>query len=924
MPVVCSSGTATRSELCRGAEGLAGVEGLVGVSSVSKRTALVEENGARRGVEEVRLQCLQVHSTVGAPDYIAPEVCWKKDMEWNFQAHPWFKGIEWDKAASISLRSMMQWMLRTLTSLKRVISIFICADVQRLNPPLSDVRPTLQTATMRSRLSRLCQEGQPHLARQLFDTLPRPSTLLWNTIIIGFICNNMPTEALSFYSHMKHSSSPNTKPDPYTFSSTLKACALTRNFDAGKALHCHILRSLPYPSAVVQNSLLHMYSCCDHAQHDLVRKVFDTMPERNVVAWNTLVAWCVKTERYEEAVKQFRMMISIRIVPSSVSFVNVFPAVSAMRDSRNANVLYGLVVRWGAEYVNDLFVVSSAIFMYAELGCLDYARKIFDRCLGRNTEIWNTMIGGYIQNNLPGEAICLFFQAIRSEQDVLDEVTFLSALTACSQLQRLELAAQLHALITKHFRVIPVVLLNAIIVMYSRCNSIETSIKFFHKMPERDAVSWNTMISAFFQSGLNDEALRLVYDMQQQNFSIDVVTVTALLSAASSLGILGVGQQIHAYLIRHGIEFEMVESYLIDMYSRAGAIRTAERVFKEDCTLDKDQSTWSSMLAGYTQNGFIEEAIVVFRQMLEQKLIPNAVSLASIFPACNLVGSIDMGKQLHGFSLRHYLNQNVFVGAALIDMYSKCGALTCAENVFFETPEKNSVTYTTMILGYGQHGLGQKAVSLFHSMKRSGIVPDAVTFVAVLSACSYAGLVDEGLSLFESMKLEYNIKPITAHYCCVADMLGRVGRVVEAYAFVEALREEGYVMEIWGSLLGACKIHKKYKLGKIVADKLLEIKAANCKTGYHILLSNMYADEGKWETAEKVRKQIRDKGLKKEPGCSWIKITGILNCFISRDQKHPQCSEIYEMLVRLTMMIKDVGYRPSLSSHLEETLESHE
>ncbi|KAL6176507.1 hypothetical protein ACLB2K_053140 [Fragaria x ananassa] len=396
----------------------------------------------------------------------------------------------------------------------------------------------------------------------------------------------MPIEALSLYSYMRNSS-PNTKPDPYTFSSALKACALTRNLNSGKALHCHILRSLPNPTMIVENSLMNMYSSCDH---DLVRKVFDTMPERNVVAWNTLVAWYVKTERYEEAVKQFRMMMRMRIIPSAVSFVIVFPAISSMRDYRNANVLYGLVVISGGECLNDLFVVSSAIFMYAELGCLDYARKIFDCCLRRDTEIWNTMIGGYVQNNLPGEAISVFLQAVRSGQAVLDEVTFLSALTACSQLRWLELALQLHAFVTKHFRVMPVILLNAIMVMFSRCNSIETSIKYFRKTPERNVVSWNTMISAFSQSGLDDEALMLVYEMQEQNFSIDSVTVTALLLTASSLGNLDVGRQTHAYFIRHGIKCEGMGSYLIDMYAKSGSVRIAERLFGKDYTADRDHS----------------------------------------------------------------------------------------------------------------------------------------------------------------------------------------------------------------------------------------------------------------------------------------------------------------------------------------------
>ncbi|KAM1016296.1 hypothetical protein ACFX13_046741 [Malus domestica] len=272
----------------------------------------------------------------------------------------------------------------------------------------------------------------------------------------------MANEALLFYSQMK-SASPGTKADPYTYSSTLKACTDTRNFK-------------------------------------MVRRVFDTMRKRNVVAWNTLVSWYVKTERYAEAVKQFRMMMGMRIRPSAVSFVNVFPALSAMGDYKNASVLYGKLLRLGGEYVTDLFVVSSAIFMYAEFGCLEYARKTFDHCSERNTEIWNTTIGAYVQNNSPIEAIDLFFQAVNSELAILAEVTFLSVLTACSQMQQLELAGQLHAFIIKHLRLMPVILLNATIVMYSRCNSVDMSFKIFHKMPERDVVSWNTMISeeAFF------------------------------------------------------------------------------------------------------------------------------------------------------------------------------------------------------------------------------------------------------------------------------------------------------------------------------------------------------------------------------------------------------------------------------------------
>ncbi|XP_050230828.1 pentatricopeptide repeat-containing protein At3g22150, chloroplastic [Mercurialis annua] len=777
-----------------------------------------------------------------------------------------------------------------------------------LSPPPN---PTLKTPTIRSRLSKLCQQGQPHVARQLFDTIPRPTTVLWNTIVIGFICNNMPLEALLFYSHLKNSS-PHTQCDSYTYSSTLKACADTGDLMAGKAIHAHFIRGLTYPSRIVYNSLLNMYSTClcnmgclDFSKYDVVHKVVKTMRKRDVVAWNTMISWYVKTERYVEAVRQFRVMMKWGIKPSPVSFVNVFPAISSVGDYETANVLYGMLLKLGNEYANDMFVVSSAISMYADLGCIDISKKVFDTCLEKNTEVWNTMIGGYMQHNYFFQGVDLFLQAVETEQTVLDDVTFLLALTAISQLQCLDLVQQMHAFVIKNLKVLPVTVLNAIIVMYSRCNAVQASFKVFDKMAERDIVSWNTMISGLIQNGLDDEGVMLVYEMQKQGFTIDYVTVTSLLSAASNLRNKEIGKQTHAYLLRHCIQFDGMDNYLIDMYAKSGSIRMSECIFEKNDVQGRDQATWNAMISGYTQNVLIEQAFVTFRQMLEKNLRPNAVTLASMLRACSSLGSIDLGKQIHGASIRYLLDQNIFVRTALVDMYSKSGAIKYAETVFIQSSEKTSVTYTTMISGYGQHGMGNRALSLFHSMNKSGIQPDAITFVAVLSACSYAGLVDEGLQIFESMKRDFKIQPSTEHYCCVTDMLGRVGRVFEAYEFVKQLGEDGNVMEVWGSLLGACRLHGHIDLGEKVATRLLDLHKLDRMAGYHVLLSNMYAEDANWENVNKLRKEMREKGMQKQVGSSWLYIGGRAVRFVSNDNDHPQCDEIYTLLERLTMEIKD-------------------
>ncbi|XP_027331650.1 pentatricopeptide repeat-containing protein At3g22150, chloroplastic [Abrus precatorius] len=778
--------------------------------------------------------------------------------------------------------------------------------------------------SIRSRLSKLCQEGQPHLARHLLDSLPRPSTVVWNTVIIGFICNNMPLQALLLYARMK--STPPTRYDSYTFSSTLKACALTHDLMAGKALHSHFLRSHSN-SRIVYNSLLNMYSTClppssTQPHQDYVLKVFRVMRKRNVVAWNTLISWYVKTNRHLQALHAFTSILKLSLTPTPVTFVNLFPAVSIFRDSKIALMFYGLLFKFGAAYVNDVFAVSSAILMFSDLGCLDYARMVFDQCPHKNTEVWNTMIGGYVQNNCPLQGFRVFVQALESEEAICDDVTFLSVIAAVSQLQQINLAEQLHAFVLKSLPFSPVVILNAIIVMYSRCNFVHTSFKVFDKMSERDTVSWNTIISAFVQNGLDEEALMLVCEMQKQSFGLDSVTVAALLSAASNLRNLYIGRQTHTYLIRHRIQFEGMESYLVDMYAKCGLIRNSELLFEKNCPNDRDQATWNAMIAGYTQNGLNDRAILVLRETLAHKVTPNAVTLASILPACSSMGSIAFARQIHGFSIRHFLDQNVYVATALVDTYSKSGAISYAENVFIRTPERNSVTYTTMIMCYGQHGMGMRALTLYDSMLRSGIKPDAVTFVAILSACSYTGLVDEGLQIFESMEKVHKIKPSVEHYCCVADMLGRVGRVVEAYEFVEGLGEDGNAIEIWGSILGACKNHGYFELGKAVAEKLLNMETEKRMAGYHVLLSNIYAEEGEWENVDRVRNQMKEKGLQKEMGCSWVEIAGCVNCFVSRDEKHPQSSEIYYILDKLTMDMKDAGYKPRYGSNINMILES--
>ncbi|KAG5576615.1 hypothetical protein H5410_056749 [Solanum commersonii] len=283
--------------------------------------------------------------------------------------------------------------------------------------------------------------------------------------------------------------------------------------------------------------------------------------------------------------------------------------------------------------------------------------------------------------------------------------------------------------------------------MFSWCNYVGNSFNVFNGMKERDIVSWKTMVFALVQNELDNKALMLVYEMKKLWVAIDDITITILLFAASNLRDREIGKQTHAYLLRHNIQFEGMESNLIDMYAKSKMIREEQAIFQ-----------WNVMIAGNTQTGLIEQSFVVFKEMLEQNVKPNDVTLASILPSCSQSGSISIGKQLHCFAIDNLFENNVYVVSALVDI----------------------------------------------------LEPNVVTFVAVLSTCNYIGLVDSGIQIFELMGEEYGIQPLEEHYACVVDMLGRVGRLDEAHNFAKTFGVESNVLGIWGSLFEAYRLHRNF------------------------------------------------------------------------------------------------------------------
>eukprot|EP01018_Ginkgo_biloba_P018893 Gb_18914 [translate_table: standard] len=538
------------------------------------------------------------------------------------------------------------------------------------------------------------------------------------------------------------------------------------------------------------------------------------------------------------------------------------------------------------------------------------------------------------------EAMCIL-QRMEQQGVPVHSDTYGTLLETCANMKALASGEQVHAHILLSGLEQNVFLGTKLVNMYAICGRFFDARLAFEKLPLRNSFSWNALITGYVLHGYFEEALTLYYQMQRGGIQPDNLTFPFILKACGSLTDLQRGKDIHDCLIRNGFESNVfVGSALVDMYAKCGEIESARQVF--DKMSERNVVSWNTMIAGYVQNGNCNEAMKLFRQMegtgekpnfiswtaiiagcaqngyaaealglfYQMQLAgikPNSVTIASVLPACGRVAALQQGKEIHDHTIRNGLETNILVGNALMDMYAKCGCLEFAHHVFDKMSERDVISWNAMIVGYGMHGHGEEALTIFQQMQQAGMKPNRVTFISVLSACSHAGLVDEGWKYFDSMSQDYSITPKAEHYACMVDLLSRAGQLDKAHDFIKTMPLEPSP-SVFGALLGACRIHCNIDLGERVAQRLFELEPDN--SGNYILLSNMYAEAGRWNDVAKVRTMMKKRGLQKRPGCSWIEVKNRVHSFVVGDKSHPQSEKIYAMLESLASQMEAAGYVP--------------
>lgn len=429
----------------------------------------------------------------------------------------------------------------------------------------------------------------------------------------------------------------------------------------------------------------------------------------------------------------------------------------------------------------------------------------------------------------------------------------------------------------KHNLVNNPTLKSKLITLYSVCGRVEEARSVFVDGLEEDESVWVAMAIAYSRNGYLAKALVVYCDMLCRLIWPGNFAFSMALKACAELSELGVGRAVHAQIVKSNQEpDQVVNNALLRLYAEQGCFGDALKVF--ETMPQRNLVSWNSLIASFVRRDRVFESLDCFRRMQEEGMGFTWVTLTTILPICARMTALQCGKEIHAQIVKSSKRPDVPVLNSLMDMYAKSGAIDYCKRVFDRMQSKDLTSWNTVLTGYAVNGFIEQGINLFNQMEESGIRPDGVTFIALLSGCSHAGLTDQGRRLFDKMKLEYGISPTVEHYACLVDLLGRAGRIKEALDVVEnmPMKPSG---SIWGSLLNSCRLQGKVSLAERAAMELFELEPNN--PGNYVVLSNIYANAGMWEGVNRVRELMRERGLKKEAGCSWLQIGNRIHTFVA-------------------------------------------
>ncbi|KAK6162759.1 hypothetical protein DH2020_002600 [Rehmannia glutinosa] len=730
---------------------------------------------------------------------------------------------------------------------------------------------------------------------------------MWNTIIRAMTHNGFYTKALELYAEMRKIE---VKPDNYTFPSVINACGSLKDFEKGRVVHEHVTELGFESDLYINNSLIDMYSRCNELH--CAREVFDQMPLRDIVSWNSLISGYTSNGFFEDALEIYTQLRMDGLVPDSFSLSSVLLSCGGLGEIQQGQKVHGLAEKVGT--CRNVIVSNGLLSIYFKFDMLHNCWRIFNEMVHRDSVTWNTIICGYCESGLYEESIRLYMEMVgHFEPDIL---TITSVLRACTYVGNLKLGRYVHDYMVRNGYEFDIIASNIIINMYAKCGDVLHAREVFENMGSQDLVSWNSLLGGYTENGLYQEAIEL-FSRMKITFQPDFVTYVTLLSICTELANINFTEELHCDIIKQGFgSTQTVGNALVDAYAKCGKMENALKQF-ENMKI-RDTVTWNSIISscGHSENSSL--GFRMLRRMRMEGIMPDIPTFLSTLPLCSYLIAKRQGKEMHGCIFKFGFESNTPIGNALIEMYSNTGSLNSSILVFEQMKTRDLVSWTAIISSYGMYGEGRKALEAFENMKAVGIFPDYIVFIAVIYACSHSGLVQEGRACFEQMKKDYNIVPRLEHYACVVDLLSRSGLLAEAEEFILSMPLKPDA-SIWGVLLSACRASGDMKIAERVSEHVLQLNSND--PGYHVLASNVYAALGRWDQVRKIRTSLKAKGLKKDPGCSWLEIQNRVYYFGAGDRFFKQHKEVIELLDVLSGLMAKEGYAADVKFVLHDVEE---
>ncbi|WCJ23559.1 Tetratricopeptide repeat (TPR)-like superfamily protein [Euphorbia peplus] len=590
-----------------------------------------------------------------------------------------------------------------------------------------------------------------------------------------------------------------------------------------------------------------------HINH--ARQLFDSMPKRDTIAWNSMLTSYSQLGLHQESQSLFNQMRKTNTNPDNFTFTAILSSCAGSMSLLEGTKMHALVIVFGYQSslpVNNALIdmygkcwdggsakrvfddmgccvneVSwcSLLFAYTNSGRLRDARVVFDLMPRKVGIAWNTMVSGLGRY---GEIeLCLdVFKGMQKGLCEPDQWTYSALISACTESLEFLFGCMLHCVVIKNGWSSAAEICNSVMSFYAKLGCLSDVVKVFESNRMLTRVSWNAIIDAYMKVGNVYEAWRMFQSLPEKN----VVS-------------------------------------------------------------------WTSMITGYARNGYGEEALSFFVRMLNSCLLPDDFTFGPVLQACSILGVLGHGRMVHGCAIRSGFNNYSYVGNGLINMYAKCGDLDSSILAFEDIYEKDLVSFNAMLFALGLHGKASQALKLYANMISSGINPDKVTFIGLLVTCSHLGLIEEGRLFFESMSSVHGLSYDEDHVSCMVDMLGRGGYLAEAK---ELANKYSKTSDVSSSevLLGACSIHNEGEMGTHFGEALRVLEP--CKEMSYVVQSNLYCERGQWKEAEMIRKAMIDEGLKKTPGCSWIEVRNNVSYFVAGNYlSHPYMDELCKVLHNL-------------------------